>query len=311
MNSNPIDELRNMTVPVSEQEWESIVHDKRYVKKFGKKPGLTPKGRAALIAGAAVVLITIPILVKTLSHKTEDTAMDNQAVTQVVESQTENNISEPVSITPETQSPATAQQSETTPQILPSASNTTTYTATHEQSTLATVTEARVPSSNHPALTNATPSAPSVQSAESINTIPERPASSTVADNKKSRSEVAENHPQTSYTTSDDNQPTTEKSSDETEAEVDEFFIPSAFTPNGDGLNDLFLVKANFAPRTFEMSILNRGGDLVFLTRDMDIGWDGQHHGQTLPSGVYVCIIKYTDRQGKTQKKQGQVLLLP
>ena len=311
MNSNPIDELRKMQVPVSEQEWESIVHDKRYVKKFGKKPGLSPKGRAALIAGAAAVLVSIPILVKTLSHKANDTAMDNQAVTQVVEPQKEADNNAPTTVSNETQSPAAVQHSEAAPQMLPSASSTTANAATHEQSTLAAVTEARVPSTSRPALTNVSASTPATQPKENIRTTPEKPAIATVTDTKKNRPEVAENRSQTANPSSDDEQPTMEKSSDETEAEVDEFFIPSAFTPNGDGLNDLFLVKANFVPRTFEMSILSRGGDLVFLTRDMDIGWDGQQHGQTLPSGVYVCIIKYTDRQGNIQKKQGQVLLLP
>ena len=52
MKNNPIEELRDLKAPVSEQEWESIVHDKRYVKKFGRKTGLSPKGRAALIIGA-------------------------------------------------------------------------------------------------------------------------------------------------------------------------------------------------------------------------------------------------------------------
>ena len=145
MNSNPIDELRNMQVPVSEQEWESIVHDKRYVKKFGKKPGLSPKGRAALIAGAAAVLVSIPILFKTLSHKANDTAMDNQAVTQVVEPQKEADNNAPTTVSNETQSPA-VQHSEAAPQMLPSASSTTANAAAHEQSTLAAVTETRVPS---------------------------------------------------------------------------------------------------------------------------------------------------------------------
>ena len=74
MNNNPIEELRRMETPVSESEWDAIVHDKRYVQKFGRKPGLSPKGRAALIAGAAAVLIAIPILFKTLSNKSSEAA---------------------------------------------------------------------------------------------------------------------------------------------------------------------------------------------------------------------------------------------
>ena len=122
---------------------------------------------------------------------------------------------------------------------------------------------------------------------------------------------IADNRPQTASTISDEYQPTVERSQEEPAVvEADEFFIPTAFTPNGDGLNDLFKVQANFVPNTFEMSIFNRKGELLFLSQDMGIGWDGQFRGQTLPSGVYVCIIKYTDRDGKMQKKQGQVMLL-
>ena len=92
---------------------------------------------------------------------------------------------------------------------------------------------------------------------------------------------------------------------------ADEFFIPSAFTPNGDGLNDLFYVKANFEPRSYELSVLNRNGDLVFISRDINTGWDGKQHGKTLTHGMYVYIIKYKDSQGNDQRKQGQVLLIP
>ena len=98
---------------------------------------------------------------------------------------------------------------------------------------------------------------------------------------------------------------------EEPAAEAEQFFIPTAFTPNGDGLNDLFMVKANFEPRSFEMTVLNRGGDALFQTRDINIGWDGQLHGKLLPQGVYVCIIKYKDSQGNEHKQQGQVLLIP
>ena len=93
--------------------------------------------------------------------------------------------------------------------------------------------------------------------------------------------------------------------------EADQFFIPSAFTPNGDGLNYLFYVKANFEPRNFEMTIMSRNGDLLFHSRDINIGWDGQLHGNTLPHGMYVYIIKYKDSEGKEQKQQGQILLIP
>ena len=311
MNSNPIDELRNMKVPVSEQEWESIVHDKRYVKKFGKKPGLSPKGRAALIAGAAAVLVSIPILVKTLSHKVTDTAQASPTVTQVIDTQTGENDNSQSAVSPVTQKASEAQHPETTPRMLPSTSSATTNAAGHEQSTLTAVAEARAPIASSSSHTSVPATHASTQPTDNVSTSSEKPANIATTESLTKRHQIVENQPQMANVIPDESKSAPEKSPDDTEADVDEFFIPSAFTPNGDGLNDLYFVQANFVPRTFEMSILNRNGDLVFLTRDMNIGWDGQHHGQTLPSGVYVCIIKYTDRHGNIQKKQGQLLLLP
>jgi gliding motility-associated-like protein len=76
-------------------------------------------------------------------------------------------------------------------------------------------------------------------------------------------------------------------------------------------LNDLFLVKANFEPRNFDLTIFNRNGELLFRSHDISIGWDGQLHGSTLPQGMYVYVIKYKDHNGNDQKKQGQILLIP
>ena len=312
MSKNPIEELRDLKVPVSEQEWDSIVHDKRYVRKFGRKAGMSPKGRVALIAGAAAVLITVPILFSTLSHKTADTVQDSTPMVQTSVSQQESVNETTPTVSSATTSSSASSKPEETRQALPSASSTTSRTATYEQSTMATVTETRIPANSQsvptikPATTITTP-----QVAEPVSSTPKNTSSTPVQNSKKTQSDVADNRLQTANTIVDDNQPTVEKSQEEPIAEADEFFIPTAFTPNGDGLNDLFKVQANFVPNTFEMSIFNRKGELMFLSQDMGIGWDGQFRGQTLPSGVYVCIIKYTDNQGNIQKKQGQVVLLP
>ena len=313
MSNNPIEELRDLKVPVSEQEWESIVHDKRYVRKFGRKGGLSPKGRAALIAGAAAVLLTVPILISTLSHKTADTAQDSIPTVQTAVPQQEvvDEIIPTVSSVPT--NPSATAKSEEVRQALPSASSTTSRAAVHEQSALTAVTEARNSANSQPAVTNkpANVSAITSQPAETVSNTPKNTSSTTVSNSKKSQTNnIADNRPQSANTISDEDQPTIVKSQEEPAVEAEEFFIPTAFTPNGDGLNDLFKVQANFVPNTFEMSIFNRKGELIFLTQDMGIGWDGQFHGQTLPSGVYVCVIKYTDREGKKQKKQGQVMLL-
>lgn len=313
MKNNPIEELRDMKVPVTEQEWEAIVHDRRYVKKFGRKAGLSPKGRAALIAGAAAVLITVPILINTLTHKTTETVQESHPAAQTVAPQAETADEPSMTVSPTTTDPVSTTTSEDTRRALPSASSVTEHTAAHEQSTLAAVTEARIPASSQPAPANrpALPSVTTPQTATSVSTTPKNTQTTTVADNKKNQPVVVSNPPKTENIIFDENQPIAEKSQEESTAEADNFFIPTAFTPNGDGLNDLFHVKTDYIPATFEMSIMTRGGDIVFHSRDIGISWDGRSHGQSLPGGIYVYFITYTDRQGNIQKRQGQVMLLP
>lgn len=67
--------------------------------------------------------------------------------------------------------------------------------------------------------------------------------------------------------------------------------IPNAFTPNGDGLNDVWKVPALLAYRNYRVSVYNRWGARVFETNDITNGWDGKLKGREQPAGVYVFII--------------------
>lgn len=100
--------------------------------------------------------------------------------------------------------------------------------------------------------------------------------------------------------------------------EVDEvceptIFVPSAFSPDGDGINDLFKVYVNNAP-LFNFKIINRRGQQIFYTEDPNEGWDGTFEGQDAPIGVYVYRINYQglDSEGiKVKKKKlGTITLL-
>jgi len=69
-------------------------------------------------------------------------------------------------------------------------------------------------------------------------------------------------------------------------------WVPNAFTPNNDGLNDVFRpVSANI--RDFTMNIYNRSGQWVFSSSRSSDGWDGTYEGQPCPDGNYVYIIVY------------------
>ncbi|MDB5247985.1 MAG: hypothetical protein JWQ40_2379, partial [Segetibacter sp.] len=86
--------------------------------------------------------------------------------------------------------------------------------------------------------------------------------------------------------------------------------IPGAFTPNSDGLNDLFRVKYTEFIRTFRLTVFNRWGLKVFETTDPSRGWNGKYKNRDQEPGSYVWVITYTDLGGKTENAKGSVLLI-
>jgi gliding motility-associated-like protein len=90
-------------------------------------------------------------------------------------------------------------------------------------------------------------------------------------------------------------------------------FAPSGFTPDGDGLNDLFTPYVNSAT-TYNLRIQNRRGQTIFYTEDPTKGWDGTFQGQDSPIGVYVYRLNYQglDQDGFKMKRKilGTITLL-
>lgn len=89
-----------------------------------------------------------------------------------------------------------------------------------------------------------------------------------------------------------------------------QLIMPSAFTPNGDGLNDQinFIVRGNFTLTTF--SIYNRWGEKIFSTNDSTIGWDGTNHGQQSEIGTYVFVVEGLDAANLPISLKGNITLL-
>ncbi len=86
--------------------------------------------------------------------------------------------------------------------------------------------------------------------------------------------------------------------------------IPSCFTPNFDGFNDLFTVEAENLS-TFEMLIYNRWGELVFQTNSIFPGWKGfSDIGYSYPDGVYDYRIAATGMDGQVYERWGSVTLI-
>jgi gliding motility-associated-like protein len=90
------------------------------------------------------------------------------------------------------------------------------------------------------------------------------------------------------------------------------YFIPNAFTPNGDGHNDAFAAirKPDTEPaQFFAMSIFDRWGQRMFETNNETTAWDGTFKGKPVPPGVYVYQIKYVTMSNELNIK-GAVTLL-
>ena len=90
-----------------------------------------------------------------------------------------------------------------------------------------------------------------------------------------------------------------------------ELYVPNAFTPNGDGLNDVFTAKANMDLDYFEMNIYATAGkQLLFSSKNIKQSWDGTYRGQIQPHGIYFYTIRYKDSFGKIVEKSGELLLI-
>ncbi|MDO9001768.1 MAG: gliding motility-associated C-terminal domain-containing protein [Bacteroidota bacterium] len=95
---------------------------------------------------------------------------------------------------------------------------------------------------------------------------------------------------------------------------IDDFnvYIPNAFTPNGDGLNDVFLVKGlGFKLEGFSMEIFDRWGNALFFSKDLTKGWDGTVKSVQSQDGVYIYKIKAVGANGEGRKEYvGHVTLM-
>ena len=91
------------------------------------------------------------------------------------------------------------------------------------------------------------------------------------------------------------------------------YYAPNAFTPNGDGKNDVFMIKGdNIDPNKFEMSVFDRWGECIFKTNDLNIGWNGAKHntGALVQEDVYVYKVDLRDWQGIRHQYIGHVTIV-
>lgn len=89
-----------------------------------------------------------------------------------------------------------------------------------------------------------------------------------------------------------------------------DLYIPTAFSPNGDGLNDVARVFPAGIKSFLFFSVYNRNGQLIFSTTDYTKGWDGTYKGVGVDPGNFVVIAKAIDYKGNVLFKKQNLLLL-
>ena len=86
-------------------------------------------------------------------------------------------------------------------------------------------------------------------------------------------------------------------------------YIPNAFTPDGDGLNDIF-IPVGKGITEYTLQIFDRWGELIFQSSDFNTGWDGTYKSEPVPMGSYVYKISAKGNGSRIIEKNGSVTVV-
>ncbi|WP_431214150.1 gliding motility-associated C-terminal domain-containing protein [Puia sp. P3] len=87
--------------------------------------------------------------------------------------------------------------------------------------------------------------------------------------------------------------------------------MPGAFSPNGDGHNDLFRVPPVVPVKIKRLSVFNRSGAMLFSTENVGVGWDGTVDGIAQPAGTYVWEVDFDNPVTHIgERRKGAVVLV-
>jgi len=87
-------------------------------------------------------------------------------------------------------------------------------------------------------------------------------------------------------------------------------YMPNAFTPNGDGINDEFIPVLTFTPKEYYFIIRSQWGNTIFETEDPNVPWNGEFKGGMVNEGVFVYYLKVIDQNDQMIEKKGQLMVL-
>ncbi|MBI1183858.1 T9SS type B sorting domain-containing protein, partial [bacterium] len=86
-------------------------------------------------------------------------------------------------------------------------------------------------------------------------------------------------------------------------------FIPSAFSPNYDNVNDRYEIKG-YGMKECDIQIFNKWGEMVFDSNGQNIAWDGTYKGEMVEAGVYICVVEMQTPSGQTYNMQQTITLI-
>jgi gliding motility-associated-like protein len=91
----------------------------------------------------------------------------------------------------------------------------------------------------------------------------------------------------------------------------DQLYVPNAFTPDGNGINDDWQIYGNKKVWKFvEAEVYDRWGERVFESTDLDFAWNGKYKGNTVEPGVYVYTLRVTFIDGHTVNNKGSLTVI-
>jgi gliding motility-associated-like protein len=88
-----------------------------------------------------------------------------------------------------------------------------------------------------------------------------------------------------------------------------EIYVPTVFTPNGDGVNDVFQIEGGELVKNIKLTIFSRWGIKLFEANHMGQVWNGNFQNHPQPIGAYVYYIEYTNLQNEQIKMKGVIML--
>lgn len=91
--------------------------------------------------------------------------------------------------------------------------------------------------------------------------------------------------------------------------DTSQLYVPTVFTPNGDGQNDSFTVKGNSLVY-YNIKIYDPSNTLVFESNDINNSWDGRYDGKPAPAATYFWVIEYQTTNSKRLTRSGYIGLV-